>query len=51
LDKVIVTEKTTSSKRRKVGNLKLQTTFSFKDLLSDNFDSKEEEVGCEELWC
>ncbi|KAG4399223.1 hypothetical protein GLYMA_08G191300v4 [Glycine max] len=45
LDEVIVTEKTTSSKRRKVGNLKLQTTFSFKYLLSDNSDSKEEEVG------
>ncbi|RDX90483.1 IQ domain-containing protein IQM1, partial [Mucuna pruriens] len=44
LDEVI-TEKSTSSKRRKVGNLKLQTTFSFKYLLSDNSASKEEVDG------
>ncbi|TKY64349.1 hypothetical protein E2542_SST14244 [Spatholobus suberectus] len=40
LDEVI-TEKSTSSKRRRVGNLKLQTTFSFKYLLSDHSGSKE----------
>jgi len=44
LDEVI-TEKSTRSKRRKVGNLKLQTTFSFKYLLSDNSDSKEKVDG------
>jgi len=44
LDEVI-TEKSTSSKRKKVGNLKLQTTFSFKYLLSDNSDSIEEVDG------
>ncbi|CAJ1950922.1 unnamed protein product [Sphenostylis stenocarpa] len=44
LDKVI-TEKSTSPKRKKVGNLKLQTTFSFKYLLSDNSDSKEKVDG------
>ncbi|XP_061370305.1 IQ domain-containing protein IQM1-like isoform X2 [Gastrolobium bilobum] len=43
LDKVI-TEESTCSKRRKVGNLKLQTTFSFKYLVSDNSGSKKEEV-------
>jgi len=42
LDEVI-TEKSTSSKKKKVGNLKLQTTFSFKYLLSDNSDSKEKD--------
>ncbi|XP_020228208.1 IQ domain-containing protein IQM1 [Cajanus cajan] len=42
LDEVVITEKSTSSKRRKVGNLKLQTTFSFKYLLSHNSGSKEE---------
>ncbi|KAL9304353.1 hypothetical protein ACSQ67_021616 [Phaseolus vulgaris] len=42
LDEVI-TEKSTSLKKKKVGNLKLQTTFSFKYLLSDNSDSKEKD--------
>ncbi|KAJ1420325.1 hypothetical protein SESBI_14459 [Sesbania bispinosa] len=37
----VVTEESTFSKRRKMGNLKLQTTFSFKYLLSDNSGSKE----------
>ncbi|KAK7349259.1 hypothetical protein VNO77_06484 [Canavalia gladiata] len=42
----VITEESTCSKRRKVGNLKLQTTFSFKYLLSeDNSDSKEEVNG------
>lgn len=41
LDQVITEEESTCSKRRKVGNLKLQTTFSFKYLLSDNSSSKE----------
>ncbi|CAL0326073.1 unnamed protein product [Lupinus luteus] len=40
----VITEESTSSKRRKVGNLKLQTTFSFKYLLSDNSSSKMEVV-------
>ncbi|KAH1207574.1 IQ domain-containing protein IQM1 [Glycine max] len=35
-------EQSTSLKRRKVGNLKLQTTFSFKHLLSANCGSQEE---------
>ncbi|KAK7255616.1 hypothetical protein RIF29_29030 [Crotalaria pallida] len=38
------TAESTSSKRRKVGNLKLQTTFSFKYLLSENSSSKNNEV-------
>ncbi|RDX80613.1 IQ domain-containing protein IQM5, partial [Mucuna pruriens] len=38
----VTTEQSTSLKRRKVGNLKLQTTFSFKYLLSQNSGSKEE---------
>lgn len=35
-------EQSTNLKRRKVGNLKLQTTFSFKHLLSENCGSQEE---------
>lgn len=35
-------EQSTNLKRRKVGNLKLQTTFSFKHLLSANCGSQEE---------
>ncbi|XP_040873073.1 IQ domain-containing protein IQM1-like [Glycine max] len=45
LDEVIITEKTTRSKRRKVGNLKLQTTFSFNYLLSNNSGNSEEVGG------
>lgn len=40
LDEVIA-EESACSKKRKVGNLKLQTTFSFKYLLEDNSGSKE----------
>ncbi|XP_019443508.1 PREDICTED: IQ domain-containing protein IQM1-like [Lupinus angustifolius] len=40
----VITEESTSSKRRKVGNLKLQTTFSFKYLLSENSTLKMEVV-------
>ncbi|XP_029128655.1 IQ domain-containing protein IQM5 isoform X2 [Cajanus cajan] len=44
-DKLVVaaTEESTSWKRRKVGNLKLQTTFSFKYMVSKNCGSKEED--------
>ncbi|XP_061371098.1 IQ domain-containing protein IQM1-like [Gastrolobium bilobum] len=38
----VTTEESTSWKRRKVGNLKLQTTFSFKCLVSENSASKQE---------
>ena len=41
----VSTEESTCSKRRKVGNLKLQTTFSFKYLLLENYGSKEEVDG------
>ncbi|XP_027337320.1 IQ domain-containing protein IQM1-like [Abrus precatorius] len=41
----VITEESTCSKRRKMGNLKLQTTFSFKYLLSDNSGSKNEGEG------
>lgn len=40
LDEGIV-EESTCSKRRKVGNLKLQTSFSFKYLVTENSASKE----------
>lgn len=40
-DDEVTTEESKCSKRKKVGNLKLQTTFSFKYLLSDNTGSKE----------
>ncbi|XP_047152021.1 IQ domain-containing protein IQM1-like [Vigna umbellata] len=43
LDEVIT--ENTSSKRKKAENLKLQTTFSFKYLLSDNSHSNEEVDG------
>ncbi|CAL5195653.1 unnamed protein product [Lathyrus oleraceus] len=41
LDEVIAEEESSCSKRRKVGNLKLQTTFSFKYLVTENSGSKD----------
>ncbi|KAK7325106.1 hypothetical protein VNO77_29189 [Canavalia gladiata] len=38
----VTTEESTNLKRRKMGNLKLQTTFSFQYLVSENSGSKEE---------
>lgn len=38
----VTTEESLGLKRRKIGNLKLQTTFSFRYLISENFDSNEE---------
>ncbi|GAU33911.1 hypothetical protein TSUD_357100 [Trifolium subterraneum] len=42
LDEEAIVEESTCSKRRKIGNLKLQTTFSFKYLVTDNSDSKQD---------
>ena len=41
LDDEVIAEESTCSKKRKIGNLKLQTTFSFKYLVTDNSGSKE----------
>ncbi|KAL2337942.1 hypothetical protein Fmac_012388 [Flemingia macrophylla] len=48
LDEVIITEKSTSSKKRKVGNLKLQTAFSLKHLLADHNSGSKEEAFVEQ---
>ncbi|WJX92121.1 hypothetical protein P8452_73804 [Trifolium repens] len=40
LDEEAIVEESTCSRKRKIGNLKLQTTFSFKYLVTDNSDSK-----------
>jgi hypothetical protein len=41
LDEEAIVEESTCSRKRKIGNLKLQTTFSFKYLVTDNSDSKQ----------